>query len=109
MQQIPVCSSPADEGSLMSKEYIFEDFEDDYDTNPWEDVQKKWAADSVLRHCLQYKENVFVNSETGQKRGKYAPFWPVFAYIPIFIAWESDIFGKNSKISRMKNTKTSKH
>ena len=30
-----------DEGSLMSKEYNFEDFEDDYDTNPWEDVQKK--------------------------------------------------------------------
>ncbi len=41
MQQIPVCSSPADEGSLMSKEYIFEDFEDNYDTNPWEDVPEK--------------------------------------------------------------------
>ena len=41
MQQFPVCSSPADEGSLMSKEYIFEDFEDDYDTNPWEDVPEK--------------------------------------------------------------------
>ena len=40
-EQLPVCSSPADEGSLMSKEYNFEDFEDDYDTNPWEDVQKK--------------------------------------------------------------------
>lgn len=41
MQQIPVCSPPADEGSLMSKEYIFEDFEDDYDTNLWEDVPEK--------------------------------------------------------------------
>ena len=41
MQQIPVCSSPADEGSLMSKEYIFEDFEDDYDSKPWEDVPEK--------------------------------------------------------------------
>ena len=41
MQQIPVCSPPADEGALMSKEYIFEDFEDDYDTNPWEDVPEK--------------------------------------------------------------------
>ena len=41
MQQIPVGTIQADEGSLMSKEYIFEDFEDDYDTNPWEDVQKK--------------------------------------------------------------------
>ena len=40
-EQLPVCSSPADEGSLMSKEYIFEDFEDDYDTNPWEDVPEK--------------------------------------------------------------------
>lgn len=30
-----------DEGSLMSKEYIFEDFEDNYDTNPWEDVPEK--------------------------------------------------------------------
>lgn len=42
MEEFPVCSDPAkDEGSLMSKEYNFEDFEDDYDTNPWEDVQKK--------------------------------------------------------------------
>lgn len=41
MEELPVCSRPADEGSLMSKEYNFEDFEDDYDTNPWEDVQKK--------------------------------------------------------------------
>lgn len=41
MEELPVCSSPADEGSLMSKEYIFEDFEDDYDTNPWEDVPEK--------------------------------------------------------------------
>ena len=40
-EQLPVCSSPADEGSLMSKEYIFEDFEDGYDTNPWEDVPEK--------------------------------------------------------------------
>ena len=48
MQQIPVCSPPADEGALMSKEYIFEDFEDGYDTNPWEDVPEKWAADGVI-------------------------------------------------------------
>lgn len=39
--ELPVCSRPADEGALMSKEYIFEDFEDDYDTNPWEDVPEK--------------------------------------------------------------------
>lgn len=30
-----------DEGSLMSKENIFEDFEDVYDTKPWEDVPEK--------------------------------------------------------------------
>jgi len=41
MEQIPVGTIPAEEGSLMSKEYIFEDFEDDYDTNPWEDVPEK--------------------------------------------------------------------
>lgn len=41
MQQIPVCSPPAKEDSVMSKEYIFEDFADDYDTNPWEDVPEK--------------------------------------------------------------------
>ncbi len=41
MQQIPVGTIQAEEGSLMSKEYIFEDFEDDYDTNPWEDVPEK--------------------------------------------------------------------
>ena len=40
-EQLPVCSSPADEGSLMSKENIFEDFEDVYDTKPWEDVPEK--------------------------------------------------------------------
>ena len=41
IMELPVCSRPADEGALMSKEYIFEDFEDDYDTNPWEDVPEK--------------------------------------------------------------------
>ena len=48
MEELPVCSDPAKEGSLMSKEYIFEDFEDNYDTNPWEDVPEKWAADGVI-------------------------------------------------------------
>lgn len=41
MEELPVCSSPAKEDSVMSKEYIFEDFADDYDTNPWEDVPEK--------------------------------------------------------------------
>ena len=42
MEEFPVCSDPAkDEGSLMSKEYNFEDFEDDYDTNPWDEVSGK--------------------------------------------------------------------
>lgn len=49
MEEFPVCSDPAkDEGSLMSKENIFEDFEDVYDTKPWEDVPEKWAADGVI-------------------------------------------------------------
>ena len=48
MEELPVCSRPADEGSLMSKENIFEDFEDVYDTKPWEDVPEKWAADGVI-------------------------------------------------------------
>ena len=41
MEQIPVCSPYAKNDSVMSKENIFEDFEDDYDTNPWEDVPEK--------------------------------------------------------------------
>lgn len=41
MQQFPACSPTADQGSLMSKENIFEDFEDVYDTKPWEDVPEK--------------------------------------------------------------------
>ena len=41
MEQIPVGTIPAEEGSLMSKEYIFEDFEDVYDTKPWDDVPEK--------------------------------------------------------------------
>lgn len=42
MEELPVCSDPAkDEGSLMSKENIFEDFGDDYDSKPWEDVPEK--------------------------------------------------------------------
>lgn len=42
MEEIPLCSDYAkDEGSLMSKENIFEDFEDVYDTKPWEDVPEK--------------------------------------------------------------------
>ena len=41
MEELPVCSPYADEGSLMSKEYIFEDFEDVYDSKPWEDVPEK--------------------------------------------------------------------
>ena len=42
MEEFPVCSDHAkDEGSLMSKENIFEDFEDVYDTKPWEDVPEK--------------------------------------------------------------------
>ena len=40
-EQLPVCSRPAYEGSLMSKENIFEDFGDDYDSKPWEDVPEK--------------------------------------------------------------------
>lgn len=40
-EQLPVCSDPAKEGSLMSKENIFEDFEDVYDTKPWKDVPEK--------------------------------------------------------------------
>lgn len=36
--ELPYCSKPAEEESLMGKENIFEDCEDDYDTNPWEDV-----------------------------------------------------------------------
>ena len=40
-EQLPVCSSPADEGSLMSKENIFEDFEDVYDSKPWKDVPEQ--------------------------------------------------------------------
>lgn len=39
----------------------------------------------LLRHCLQHQENVLENSKTDKKRGKYAPFWPVYTYIPIFI------------------------
>lgn len=42
MEEFPVCSDPAkDEGSLMSKENIFEDFEDVYDSKPWKDVPEK--------------------------------------------------------------------
>lgn len=41
MEQIPACSPTADEGSLMSKENIFEDFEDVYDSKPWKDVPEK--------------------------------------------------------------------
>lgn len=41
MEVFPLCSRPAKEESVMSKENIFEDFEDDYDTNPWEDVPEK--------------------------------------------------------------------
>ena len=41
MQQIPVGTIQAEEGSLMSKEYIFEELEEEYDTNPWEDVPEK--------------------------------------------------------------------
>ena len=85
MEELPVCSRPADEGSLMSKEYNFEDFEDDYDTNPWEDVQKKWAADGVI----------IITTRKGKKGEKVKVDF--FAYIPIFIAWESDIFGKTQK------------
>ena len=48
MEQIPVCSPYAKNDSVMSKENIFEDFEDDYDTNPWEDVPEKWATDGVI-------------------------------------------------------------
>lgn len=48
MEQIPACSPTADEGSLMSKENIFEDFEDVYDSKPWKDVPEKWAADGVI-------------------------------------------------------------
>ena len=40
----------------------------------------------LLRHSLQHQENVLEDSETDQKRGKYAPFWPVYTYIPISIA-----------------------
>ncbi len=36
--------------------------------------------------ALQHQENVLEDSETDQKRGKYTPFWPAYAYIPIFIA-----------------------
>ncbi|WP_286333029.1 hypothetical protein, partial [Duncaniella freteri] len=45
--------------------------------------------------------------ETDQKRGKYAPFWPVFTYIPDFRLRESDILDKSSKISRLKNIQSS--
>ena len=38
IMELPYCSKPAEEESLMGKENIFEDCEDDYDTNPWEDV-----------------------------------------------------------------------
>ena len=48
MEVFPLCSRPAKEESVMSKENIFEDFEDDYDTNTWEDVPEKWAADGVV-------------------------------------------------------------
>ncbi|WP_289863530.1 hypothetical protein, partial [uncultured Duncaniella sp.] len=54
-----------------------------------------------------HQENVFKNSETDQKRGKYAPFWPVFTYIPDFRLRESDILDKSSKISRLKNIQSS--
>ena len=40
----------------------------------------------LLRHSLQYQENVLEDSETDRKRGKYTPFRPVFTYIPFFIA-----------------------
>lgn len=39
--EIPLGSSPAKEDSVMSKGNIFEDFEDVYDTKPWEDVPEK--------------------------------------------------------------------
>ena len=38
--------------------------------------------------------------------GKYAPFWPVFAYIPILIARESNILEYSPKISRLKNIRS---
>lgn len=42
MEEFPFCSNHVkDEGSVMSKENIFEDFEDVYDTKPWEDVPEK--------------------------------------------------------------------
>ena len=41
MEELPVCSRPADENSVMSKENIFEDFEGVYDSKPWEDVPEK--------------------------------------------------------------------
>lgn len=42
MEEIPLGSGHVkNEGSLMSKENIFEDFEDVYDTKPWEDVPEK--------------------------------------------------------------------
>lgn len=39
--ELPYCSKAAEEWSLMSKKNIFEDFEDDYDSKPWEDVPEK--------------------------------------------------------------------
>lgn len=64
-------------------------------------------AQPLLRDCLQYQENVLENSKTDQKRGKYAPFRPVYACITIFIARESNILEKSPKICRLKNIRSS--
>jgi hypothetical protein len=54
----------------------------------------------LLRHSLQHQENVFKDSQTDQKRGKYSLFWPVLVCLCLYPDFYGLRIGYSGKIPK---------